>query len=140
MTYVRRGNKKLTNLCYFLFLLNLQGVIKAKYFSRVLENRERKIIITDVIQSSHPLMPSFPYAVNFSQHQRLYETSKARIWSHLWPQYRTITLKWRTGRVHYAWIDMGQTQRKSPCVAPLGQLNHLYGAFPLLLLFFFFFD
>ena len=112
-------------MCYFLFLLNLQGVIKAKYLSRVLKNRERKIIITGVIQSSHPLMPSSPYAVNFSQHQGLYETSKAPIWSHIWPRYRTITLKQRTGRVHYVWIDIGADSEEESLCCTLGPINSL---------------
>ena len=70
----------------------------------------------------------FSICCQSSQHQGLYETSKAPIWSHLGPRYRTITLERRTGRVQC--VDKyGGRLRKNTCVAPLGQLNHLYGAF-----------
>ena len=67
----------------------------------------------------------FSICCQSSQHQGLYESSKAPIWSHLGPRYRTITLEQRTGRVQYVWIDMGADSEEEYLCCTLGPVKSL---------------
>ena len=62
--------------------------------------------ISDTIQSSHPLMPSFPSALNLSQHQRLFQWVLFCIG---WPKYWSFSFSINLSSVYLGWSPLRLT-------------------------------